>query len=145
MPMIALGYNINVSLMDFGDDPKCFVGWSNIVKWQFFLPLLAGAGVCIYCQTQLCRLFSCLDEFCCDSDCDLQPGHSGYKKIQHYSGAKFHLFRSDSNKCVLLPNMGIWASGLHPVPRHCYPRLVPSVPGLLVEPIYINFVVVFRS
>ena len=45
MPMIALGYNIHVSLMDFGDDPKCFVGWSNIVKWQFFLPLLVGAGV----------------------------------------------------------------------------------------------------
>ena len=43
--MIALGYNIYVSLMDFGDDPKCFVGWSNIVKWQFFLPLLVGAGV----------------------------------------------------------------------------------------------------
>eukprot|EP00090_Calanus_glacialis_P035198 TRINITY_DN60141_c0_g1_i1.p1 TRINITY_DN60141_c0_g1~~TRINITY_DN60141_c0_g1_i1.p1 ORF type:complete len:923 (-),score=185.92 TRINITY_DN60141_c0_g1_i1:73-2841(-) len=45
MPMIALGYNIHVSLMDFGDDPKCFVGWSNIVKWQFFLPLLVGAGL----------------------------------------------------------------------------------------------------
>ena len=45
MPMIALGYNIHVSLMDFGDDPKCFVGWSNIVKWQFFLPLLVVAGV----------------------------------------------------------------------------------------------------
>ena len=45
-PMIALGYNIRQNLMDFGDDPRCFVGWSNAVKWQFFLPLLAGAGVC---------------------------------------------------------------------------------------------------
>jgi len=45
VPMIALGYNIYVSLMDFGDDPKCMVGWSNIVKWQFFLPLLVGAGL----------------------------------------------------------------------------------------------------
>jgi len=45
VPMIALGYNIHASLMDFGDDPKCFVGWSNIVKWQFFLPLLVGAGL----------------------------------------------------------------------------------------------------
>lgn len=45
IPMIALGYNIYVSLMDFGDDPKCFVGWSNIVKWQFFVPLLLGAGL----------------------------------------------------------------------------------------------------
>ena len=43
--MIALGYNIYTSLMDFGNDPKCFVGWSNIVKWQFFVPLLIGAGV----------------------------------------------------------------------------------------------------
>ena len=50
VPMIALGYNIHASLMDFGDDPKCFVGWSNIVKWQFFLPLLVGAGVCEVCR-----------------------------------------------------------------------------------------------
>jgi len=45
MPMIALGYNIFISLIDFGDDPKCFVGWNNVVKWQFFLPLLVGAGM----------------------------------------------------------------------------------------------------
>ena len=44
-PMIALGYNIYTSIMSFGDDPKCFVGWDNVVKWQFFIPLLAGAGV----------------------------------------------------------------------------------------------------
>lgn len=44
-PMISLGYNIFMSLMSFGDDPKCFVGWDNLVKWQFFIPLLAGAGV----------------------------------------------------------------------------------------------------
>jgi len=45
MPMIALGHNIYISLIDFGDDPKCFVGWNNVVKWQFFLPLLVGAGM----------------------------------------------------------------------------------------------------
>ena len=45
MPMIALGANIFMSLMSFGDDPRCWVGWDNIVKWQFFIPLLAGAGV----------------------------------------------------------------------------------------------------
>ena len=44
-PMIALGYNIFMSLMSFGDDPKCFIGWDNMVKWQFFIPLLAGAGL----------------------------------------------------------------------------------------------------
>ena len=43
--MISLGYNIYMSLMSFGDDPKCFVGWDNLVKWQFFIPLLAGVGV----------------------------------------------------------------------------------------------------
>ena len=42
---ISLGYNIFMSLMSFGDDPKCFIGWDNIVKWQFFIPLLTGAGV----------------------------------------------------------------------------------------------------
>ena len=32
--MIALGYNIYTRSSDFGDDPACFVGWSNGVKWQ---------------------------------------------------------------------------------------------------------------
>merc|ERR1719266_2162672 len=32
-PMIALGYNIFMSLMSFGDEPKCFIGWDNMVKW----------------------------------------------------------------------------------------------------------------
>ena len=48
VPMIALGYNIFMSLISFGDDPKCWVGWDNIVKWQFFVPLLSGAGVTSY-------------------------------------------------------------------------------------------------
>ena len=43
--MVALGYNIYENLPDFGDDPRCFVGWANSVKWHFFLPLLSGVGV----------------------------------------------------------------------------------------------------
>lgn len=45
VPMVALGYNIYENLPDFGDDPRCFVGWANSVKWHFFLPLLSGVGV----------------------------------------------------------------------------------------------------
>ena len=45
IPMISLGVNIFLSLMLMGDEPKCWVGWDNLVKWQFFIPLLSGAGV----------------------------------------------------------------------------------------------------
>ena len=43
--MLSLGYSVFVSIINMGDDPKCWVGWDNLVKWQFFIPLLAGAAV----------------------------------------------------------------------------------------------------
>ena len=45
LPMLSLGYSVFVSIINMGDDPKCWVGWDNLVKWQFFIPLLAGATV----------------------------------------------------------------------------------------------------
>ena len=45
VPMISLGYNLFMSIMYMGDDPRCWVGWENSIKWQFFIPLLAGAGL----------------------------------------------------------------------------------------------------
>ena len=69
-PMISLGYNIYMSLMSFGDDPKCFVGWDNLVKWQFFIPLLAGVGVRLYLLISLIRIFNpfYLAELASDAD-----------------------------------------------------------------------------
>ena len=45
LPMLSLGYSVFVSIINMGDDPKCWVGWDNLVKWHFFIPLLAGAAV----------------------------------------------------------------------------------------------------
>ena len=61
VPMIALGYNIHTRLTDFGDDPACFVGWSNVVKWQ----------VCTVALTIVqCNIYM-LD---CSSSCRCSPG-----------------------------------------------------------------------
>jgi hypothetical protein len=33
-----------MQLLDMGDDPRCMVGWSNLVKWYFFVPVMFAAG-----------------------------------------------------------------------------------------------------
>lgn len=45
VPFIVFGYDILQNLQEMGTDPICFLGWENNVKWNFFLPVLVGAGV----------------------------------------------------------------------------------------------------
>jgi len=57
LPAIALGYNVFANLVDMGDDPKCMVGWENMVKWHFLGPLLIGvAAAFILMAIVLCNL-----------------------------------------------------------------------------------------
>jgi hypothetical protein len=43
-PFIAVGLNIYLQLLDMGDDPRCMVGYSNMVKWFFFVPVIFAAA-----------------------------------------------------------------------------------------------------
>ena len=43
-PFIAVGVNIYLQLLDMGDDPRCMVGYSNLVKWFFFVPVMFAAA-----------------------------------------------------------------------------------------------------
>ena len=41
---MSVGINIYLQLLDMGDDPRCMVGYSNGVKWFFFVPVIFAAS-----------------------------------------------------------------------------------------------------
>ena len=47
LPMIALGLHIIINFDEMGDDPRCFIGWYNNVKWVFFIPILSFLGLAL--------------------------------------------------------------------------------------------------
>ena len=42
---IGLGANIFLHLPEFGNDPRCMVGWTAEAKYPFFLPMIGLAGI----------------------------------------------------------------------------------------------------
>ena len=51
VPLICVGVNILLNFEGMDNDPRCFIGWKNHVKWIFFYPVLTLLGMALVIST----------------------------------------------------------------------------------------------
>ena len=121
LAFIGTGANVFFHLHDFGDDPRCMVGWKMEPKVYFLMPTIGTAALAIVVMAGIIGQWSLMDRLkhvnkdaCCSR---LAMNFSGFVQSCHASAP-------DKVLCPRPEHAGQRVFGVRP----------PFLPGMVVEP-----------